>query len=189
MAHSIQRWLDRLGGTWIDDRWGWLIWSREWLIRLVGMAHANITCGFLHMMMSSFGKLAEDTATASLVDQILSFIHSFLSQWLPFVLGHGNNAANHVLRKTMKELLHVHCDLIVDLQRSHPIAFVRYLKPFLEIFHSSLMYNIVGVVPKEANTVSTKINNMQSTPLHSFPFLPMWLELPSIRDQMLPTMN
>mmetsp|Transcript_14453 Transcript_14453/g.31345 ORF Transcript_14453/g.31345 Transcript_14453/m.31345 type:complete len:1131 (-) Transcript_14453:272-3664(-) len=125
-----------------------------------------------YMMVSSFGKLVEETATTSLVDQTLSLVHSFLSQWLPFVLGHDKNATNCALRKTMKELLHVHCDLIVNLQCSHPIAFVRYLNPFLTLFHSSLMYIVSG--RKEANhgTANASTNmNIQSSDQYTIAFL------------------
>ena len=103
------------------------------------MVYATVTSRVVsHMMLSSFSKLAEDgSATITLVDQILTLIHSFLTQWLPYIMSCDGN--NNTMRKSRKEIIQVHCDLIVELQKSHPIAFVRYLKPFLELFHSSLM--------------------------------------------------
>jgi hypothetical protein len=44
-----------------------------------------------------------------------------------------------LLVKAMNELLHVHCDMIVTIQHSHATSFIRYLEPFLNLFHSSLM--------------------------------------------------
>ena len=93
-----------------------------------------------HLMTSSFTKLVEDPSTTPLVDQTLTLIHSFLSTWLPNVLDHdnNNNHNNDTLRKPMKELLLVHCELIVELQDS--VEFMRYVKPFLDLFHTSLVY-------------------------------------------------
>ena len=106
-----------------------------------------------HLMMSSFSKLVEETSTTALMDQILQMVHSFLTQWLPHVLGNGGNhngANSSTLRKPMKELLHVHLELIVELQQSHPLAFIKYLRPFLTLFNTSLMF-IVGADPANRN--------------------------------------
>jgi len=92
-----------------------------------------------HMMLSSFYKLIdEESPSLPLVDQILTFIHSFLSQWLSCVLDKSISSAN-AQQKTMKELIRVHIDLIVELHESNSIEFMRYLNPFLTLFHSTLL--------------------------------------------------
>ena len=92
-----------------------------------------------HMMLSSFYKLVdEESPYTPVVDQILTLIHSFLSQWLPYVLDKSISTAT-VLQKPMKELIQVNIDLIVELQESNSIEFMRYLNPFLTLFHSTLM--------------------------------------------------
>ncbi|KAL7546797.1 hypothetical protein ACHAWF_010132 [Thalassiosira exigua] len=97
-----------------------------------------------HMMNSSFSKLVEGAATKPLVDETLSLIHSFLSQWLPSIL--GGNVTGETMRNGTEELVQVHCDLILDLQRSHPLPFVGYLTPYMKLFHSSLMH-LIGISP------------------------------------------
>jgi len=123
-----------------------------------------------HMMISSFSKLVDEPTTTALVDQVLTTIHSFLSQWLPSVLGFGKNALNHTLRKPLNETLHVYCDLIVNLQRSHQIAFVRYLNPFLNLFHSSLM-GIVGVQTQANHATANTSVNIHSSDQFAIVFL------------------
>jgi len=92
-----------------------------------------------HMMLSSFYKLIdEDSPFLPLVDQILTLIHSFLSQWLPFVLKKSISTTT-ALQKPLKGLLQVYTDLVVELQESNSIEFMRYLNPFLTLFHSTLM--------------------------------------------------
>ncbi|KAL9189207.1 hypothetical protein ACHAXT_011697 [Thalassiosira profunda] len=99
------------------------------------LQYATVTSRVVsHLMCSSFSKLAEEATTAPRVDQVLTLIHSFLSQWLD-----ARYATNDNLWTSTKELLSVNCNLIVNLQQSHPLAFLRYLKPFLELFYASLM--------------------------------------------------
>ena len=121
-----------------------------------------------HMMTSSFAKLlVDETSTvgtsSSLVDYVLSNVHSFLSRWLYRVLGGdggvGTGRRPAPLDKCLEELLLVHCDLIVNLQRTHPVEFVRYVDPFLALFHSSLMGSLgtetaAGGGSADANYVS-----------------------------------
>ena len=134
-----------------------------------------------HLLASSFSKLVEEVsssspsskaaATLSVIDHVLTLVHSFLSQWLPCVLmpnariANSNNSINafnihqrtlpKILRKPMEELLHVHSEMIVDLQHYHPIAFVRYLDPFLKCFHYLLMKTVGGVGSDELSTVAS----------------------------------
>eukprot|EP00986_Skeletonema_menzelii_P006073 scaffold2303_cov141-Skeletonema_menzelii.AAC.7 len=95
-----------------------------------------------HMMNSSLSKLVEDATVVIVVNHTLTFIHKFLSEWLPRMITEENNTApdsTTPLVRAMKELLHVQCDMIVEIQSSHAASFIRYLEPFLNLFHSSLM--------------------------------------------------
>jgi hypothetical protein len=120
-----------------------------------------------HMLTSSFAKLlVDETSTvgssSSLVDYVVTNVHSFLSRWLYRVLGGdgvGTGRRPAPLDECLEELLLVHCDLIVNLQRSHPVEFVRYVDPFLALFHSSLMGSLgieiaAGSGSADANYVS-----------------------------------
>ena len=99
-----------------------------------------------HMLNSSLSKLVEDATAVIVVDHTLTFVHKFLSEWLPRMMidqqSNNNNTLDSSptpLVKAMNELLHIHCDMIVTIQHSHATSFIRYLEPFLNLFHSSLM--------------------------------------------------
>lgn len=117
----------------------------------LAVKYATVTARVVsHMMLSAFSKLVEDNAAlvAKTLEMIHSLIHSFLSVWLRFILDGRHDKG--MIDEPMEELLQVHCELIVNTQRSHPVAFVGYLPPFLHLFHSSLM-GIAGVPGEETN--------------------------------------
>lgn len=88
-----------------------------------------------HMMINSFSKLSAELSL--LTDQILEFIHCFLSRWLSLSSNGGKFQG-----EAMEELLQVHCDLIVTVQKTYPGEFIRYVTPFLTLFHRSLMCSV-----------------------------------------------
>ena len=112
--------------------------SEEYISK--ALQYATLTSKVVsHMMLSSFYKLVEEESPSlPLFDQILTLIHSFLSQWLPCVLDKSISTTT-ALQKPLKGLLQVHIDLVVELQESNLIEFMRYLNPFLTLFHSTLM--------------------------------------------------
>ena len=127
-----------------------------------------------HMLNSSLSKLVDDAAAVIVVDHTLTFIHKFLSEWLLRMMTEQNNNASDSttpLVKAMKELLHVQCDMIVEVQNSHPGAFVRYLEPFLNLFHSSLMAMVEKRRTASCNgfviSILTFLGNVAGTPQYS----------------------
>lgn len=113
-----------------------------------------------HMLNSSLSKLVEDATAVIVVDHTLTFIHKFLVEWLPRMIIEQNNimpngTTTPLVVKAMNELLHVHCDMIVEIQKFHATSFIRYLEPFLNLFHSSLL----SMVEKKRTSSSSSSSN------------------------------
>ena len=114
------------------------------------------------MMSSSFSKLlVDDVSTSPLVDYVLTNVHSFLSRWLPRALIGDGSGTSHISPhgKDLNELVLVHCDLIVNLQRSHSKEFVSFVDPFLALFHSSLMCTLGIDIAVGFNTSNVDIQS------------------------------
>lgn len=116
--------------------------------------YATLACKVVcHMLNSSLSKLVSgndsETANGVMVDNAMTLTHKFLSEWLPRIIENNNNApcitsenftsTTTTLVEAMNELLQVHCDMIMTIQNSHAISFIRYLEQFLNLFYSSLM--------------------------------------------------
>jgi hypothetical protein len=100
------------------------------------LKYAIITSGVVsYLMMSSFSKLVlEDSSMTNVIEHTLGLIHKFMSRWLPHVISQASTS-----NEEMMELLLIHCNFIAELQKSHALAFDRYLDPFLRLFYGSFV--------------------------------------------------
>jgi hypothetical protein len=92
------------------------------------------------MLLSSFSKLVEESSTSAIVEHTLGLIHKFLSHWFPSVLKQHDTCTPSILNTTdsgLTELLSIQCNLIVELQCNHGLAFDRYTDSFLRLFYGS----------------------------------------------------
>lgn len=96
------------------------------------------------LLVSSFSKLMEESSTAALVEHTLSLVKKFLAHWLPLLLNENNSPTDELL-----ELLSIHCNIITELQSSHP-TFHMYSEPFLVLFYDSfsIIFRTFTQVPK-----------------------------------------
>lgn len=113
-----------------------------------------------HMMIGSFPKLL--AGQSLLVDQLLELIHSLLSRWHSLFPGGGTTRYASCC-EAVGELLHAHCGFIVTLQNAYPTEFVRYLIPFLSLFHRSLMCSVGN--EKAVNLTDEHVSSNTNIPL------------------------
>lgn len=98
----------------------------------------NISLVVSHLLSSSFGKLAAEEPTMTIVDHTLTLLHAFLSLWLPIVLGSRVASNTTGISSAIEKVIRVQCDMIAALQKTHALTFVRYLEPFIQLYYSSL---------------------------------------------------